>query len=179
MGDIEALGEVLALSRDELLMRMADVPLWCCKLLGSQYPDARVRRAALRRLGVVFADDSSFVNAGFSLTPNTPSDVHVRIGRNVSVGPNVTCVCSSCANNGVEINSYPYVAERLTKRADVTICDEAWIGGGRLCCRVSLLVTVPSSVQAACLRMMLMITEYISVYQAERSVISVNAKMDS
>ena len=130
MADMGTLGDVLALPRGELLARMADVPLWCCKLLASEYPDARVRREALRRLGVEFADDSSFVNAGFRLTPNSPSDVRVRIGRNVSVGPDVTCVCDSCANNGVEINSYRYVSERLTRRADVTIRDEAWIGAG-------------------------------------------------
>ena len=57
-----------------------------------------------------------------------PADVHVYIGSNVSIAPNVTCVCDSCANNGQEINAYAYVADRLTKKADIHIEDEVWIG---------------------------------------------------
>lgn len=125
-----SLGETLLLARDELLAGMASLPQAHRIFLASHYPDAHVRREALRSIGVVFADDSSFVNEGFHLTPNKPSDVHVRIGRNVSIAPNVTCICDSCANNGVEINGYRYVAEQLTRRADIIISDEAWVGTG-------------------------------------------------
>lgn len=132
MAAIETLVDVFALSREELMGRIGEVPDWCCKLIAAQYPDARVRREALKKLGVMFVDDSSFVNAGFQFTPNSLSDVHVRIGRNVSIAPNVTCLCDSCANNGIEINSFRYVTERLTQRGDICICDDAWIGAGAI-----------------------------------------------
>lgn len=130
MDAVGSLGETLSLTRDELLEGMASLPQAHRIFLASHYPDAHVRRAALRSIGVVFEDGSSFVNEGFHLTPNKPSDVHVRIGRNVSIAPNVTCICDSCANNGAEINSYRYVTEKLTRRADIVISDEAWIGAG-------------------------------------------------
>ena len=106
------------------------LPLPVARFCSQYYPDARVRRACLRAIGVVFEDDSSFANLGLTVIPNRSLGVHVRIGRNVSIGPNVTCVCDSCANNGEEINRYRYVADKLTCRADITIQDEAWIGAG-------------------------------------------------
>lgn len=50
------------------------------------------------------------------------------IGKHVSIAPNVTCICESSANNGIEINTYLYVTERLTRQADIVIRDEAWVG---------------------------------------------------
>lgn len=124
------LADALAADPFVLVEQAGELPLPVARFCASQYPDARVRRACLRALGVVFADDSSFCNTGFTVTPNKPSDVHVHIGRNVSIAPNVTCVCDSCANNGVEINGYGYVSERLTRHVDIVVCDEAWIGAG-------------------------------------------------
>lgn len=117
-------------ARERLLASVADMPLAYRKWIATYYPDAYVRRAYLSSIGVVFADDSSFCNLGFFPVPNSPSDTHVRIGRNVSIAPNVTCVTDSCANGGQEINGYRYVAERLTKKGDIVIEDEAWIGAG-------------------------------------------------
>lgn len=122
------LGEVLQLSSEELLQHSDEVSMACCKYLSSYYPDARVRRAFLKRIGVEFVDDTSFANVGFAVIPNSPSQVHVRIGKNVSIAPNVTCICDSCANNGDKINEFAYVRERLTKEEDIVIGDESWIG---------------------------------------------------
>lgn len=122
------LGAVLDLEKDDLIAALPDLPLGHRRFIAQWYPEAHIRRAALKTLGVAFANDTSFVNLGFTVIPNSPQDVHVYIGRNVSVAPGVTCVCDSSANNGSEINTYRYVSERLTKRADIVICDEAWIG---------------------------------------------------
>lgn len=127
---ILTLGEVLAVAPGRLLEKADEISLPNCKYLASYYPDARVRRAFLQRIGVIFSDDSSYANLGFTVVPNSPSDVHVRIGKNVSIAPNVICVCDSCANNGVAINGFAYVAQRVTKKADIIIDDEAWIGAG-------------------------------------------------
>lgn len=119
-------------ARARLIMSVASMPLAYRKWIATYYPDAFVRRVYLESIGVVFADDSSFCNLGFFPVPNAPSDTHVRIGRNVSIAPNVTCVTDSCANSGQEINGYRYVNERLTKRGDIIIEDEAWIGAGAI-----------------------------------------------
>lgn len=117
---------------EELTKAVEEMPLSKRKFMASYYPDAFVRRECLKSLGVIFEDDSSFCNLGFIPIPNSPSDVHIRIGRNVSIAPNVICVASSCANNGKEINTYRYIAETITKRANVVIEDEAWIGAGAI-----------------------------------------------
>lgn len=129
MGFFEAVtdGECEA-ERERLLNTVDGMPLAYRKFLASYYPNAHVRRAYLQSIGVVFADDTSFANLGFTVVPNSPSDVHVRIGKHVSIAANVTCVCDSCANNGEEINGYRYVSERLTRKADIVIDDDAWIG---------------------------------------------------
>lgn len=129
MGFFEArTEEEYAAECERLFATVEDVPLAYRKFLASYYPNSNVRRMYLQSIGVVFADGSSFVNSGFVVIPNSPSDVHVYIGKRVSIAPNVTCVCDSCANNGEEINRYRYVAEKLTRKADVYIEDEAWIG---------------------------------------------------
>lgn len=122
------LADALSAETGWLIEHARELPLRVARFCSQQYPDARVRRACLQAIGVVFKDDSSFCNVGFTVIPNKPSDVHVRIGSHVSIAPNVTCVCESSANNGVEINTHLYVAEHLTRQADIVICDEAWIG---------------------------------------------------
>ncbi len=113
---------------EEILASSERASLPAIKFLATYYPEAHVRREYLKQLGVVFADDSSFANVGFTVTPNSPDDAHVYIGKNVSIAPNVTCICHSCANNGEEINQHKYVADKLTKKANIHIDDEAWIG---------------------------------------------------
>lgn len=111
-----------------LRSHVSELPLALRRFCGTNYPDAYVRRECLKSLGVEFADDSSFCNAGFTVVPNSSSKSRVRIGKNVSIAPNVTCITSSNANNGKEINKYRYVRERLTLSGDIDIDDEAWIG---------------------------------------------------
>lgn len=115
-------------AREWLLQNVKEVPLSYRKWLATYYPDAYVRREYLKSIGVVFADETSFVNIGFLPVPNSPSKTHVRIGSHVSVAPNVVCVTESDANNGSEISMHPYVMKKLTKGDDIVIEDEAWIG---------------------------------------------------
>lgn len=117
MNESYTLSVLLDMTPSRLLEVIEDSPLHCRKFLASYYPNAQVRRACLKSLGVIFADDSSYANMGFVVIPNSPSDVHVYIGKNVSIAPNVVCVCESSANNGDAINQFPYVADRLTKKA--------------------------------------------------------------
>lgn len=123
-----SLSELLGKTSEELVEMVDDVPLPCRKFLATYYPEAHVRRAYLKSIGVFFADDTSFINLGFMVVPNSPCDVHVYIGKNVSIAPNVTCVCQSGANNGKKLNDFSYVVNKLTKSGDIIIRDEAWIG---------------------------------------------------
>ena len=52
----------------------------------------------------------------------------MHIGNHVSIAANVTFVPMASANNGQEINTYPYVRDHLTKAADIVVEDEVWIG---------------------------------------------------
>ena len=107
----------------------AVMPLSFCKYLASYYPDARIRKKYLELLGVKIGK-TSFVNMGFTVIPNNSRKSKLYIGEHVSIAPNVTCICESNANNGLEINSYPYVRERLTRSGEIYIEDEAWLGAG-------------------------------------------------
>lgn len=97
------------------------------KFIASYYPDANIRKLYLKDMGVEF-QENSFVNMGFLKIPNIRSEQKVIIGKNVSIAPNVVCICEANANNGKEINQYAYVTEKATCRGNIYIGDDAWIG---------------------------------------------------
>ncbi len=97
------------------------------KWIATYYPDARVRKKYLETIGVQIGE-GSYANLGFMIIPNNNSEKKLFIGRNVSIAPNVVCICSSNANNGKEINTYPYIIDVLTKDETIHIEDEVWIG---------------------------------------------------
>ena len=109
------------------LMKNRDImPLRFTKFIANFYTDARIRAYYWEKLGIVFGEHS-YPNLGLKLTPNQ-SPICVHIGAHVSIAPNVTFICESSANNGVEINSYQYISERATKQKDIWVEDEVWIG---------------------------------------------------
>lgn len=103
------------------------VPKSFQKWIATYYPDARVRKKYLEAVGVEMGE-GSYANLGFMIIPNNGSEKKLFIGRNVSIAPNVVCICSSNANNGKEINTYPYITDVLTKDETIHIEDEVWIG---------------------------------------------------
>lgn len=105
----------------------AIMPKRAVKYIANYYPDARLRKLYWLKLGVVMGKNT-YANLGFTTTSNFRKLIF--IGDNVSIGPNVTIICDSCANNGREINEIDEVRERLTKCEPVFIEDEAWIGAG-------------------------------------------------
>jgi len=96
------------------------------KFLAHFYPDARIRKLYLAKLGVILGENS-FTNFGFNCV-FAAEGVSATIGKNVSIAPNVTLICNSAANNGMEINTIPYVKEKLTRCEPIIIEDEVWIG---------------------------------------------------
>ena len=109
------------------LAELVDVlPMRFVKLVAHNYTDARVRKLYWRRLGLEMGGDT-YANLGLTLLSDdyTP---RVHIGNHVSIAANVTFVPMASANNGQEINTYPYVRDHLTKAADIVVEDEVWIG---------------------------------------------------
>ena len=117
------------IKREKKFLRknVAIMPVSYKKFLASFYPDANIRKLYLQDMGVVFGA-GSFANTGFVKIPNTRTRHRVFIGRNVSIAPNVTCICEANANNGKEINRYPYVEKRAASAGDIHIEEEVWIG---------------------------------------------------
>lgn len=97
------------------------------KFIASYYPDAFIRKIYLEHTGVEFLENS-FVNIGFMKIPNIWSENRVFIGKNVSIAPNVVCICESNANNGQEINTFSYVRDKVSRSGNIYIEDEVWIG---------------------------------------------------
>lgn len=111
-----------------LLEKSVDiVPKRLQKLIAHYYTDARIRKLYFERLGVRMGENT-FANLGFKAIVNAEREASVFIGNNVSIGPNLTVITHASAGNGMEINSFEYVKEKLTKDLDVYIDDEVWIG---------------------------------------------------
>ena len=97
------------------------------KLIANYYTDARIRKLYFDRLGVKMGE-GSFANLGMKIIVSSNHRYSIEIGDNVSIGPNLTLVTEAAAGNGKEINTLPYVKEKLTKEAKIYIEDEVWIG---------------------------------------------------
>ena len=102
-----------------------NMPSRFIKFLAYYYPDARIRKIYLNKLGVVIGENS-YTNLGFQcvLMDNGISAV---IGNNVSIAPNVVLICNSSANNGDELVKLAYVRDNLIKSGQIIIEDDAWI----------------------------------------------------
>lgn len=111
----------------EFLSNYKDImPKRLGKLLALYYTDARLRKHYSSFIGVSMGE-GTFANLGMKVVPND-SLICVQIGKNVSIAPNVTFICCSSANNGLEINSYDYVKSNLSKSGDILVEDEVWLG---------------------------------------------------
>ncbi len=115
----EFLYDILLKNRDRMPQRLV-------KFIANFYTDAKIRALYWEKLGISFSQ-GSFPNLGLKLVPND-NQICVHIGKNVSIAPNVTFVCFSSPNNGVEINTYEYINKIATKEADIWVEDEVWIG---------------------------------------------------
>lgn len=130
------------------LAELVDVlPMRFVKLVAHNYTDARVRKLYWRRLGLEMGEDT-YANLGLTLLSDdyTP---RVHIGNHVSIAANVTFVPMASANNGQEINTYPYVRDHLTKAADIVVEDEVWIGADVTILPACISAAVRSSALAA------------------------------
>lgn len=115
---------------DEILFKILSkhieiMPRRFIKLIANYYPDARIRKAYWRKLGVNMGKNT-YPNLGFQSTSD--GEDLVFIGDNVSIAPYVTFIPESSANNGVEINNIDYVKNKLSRKEKIIVEDEVWIG---------------------------------------------------
>ena len=111
----------------KVLMRLVDqMPMRGVKFISYFYPDARVRKAYLRRLGVEMGENT-FANFGLIHIGNN-SEISVFIGNNVSIAANLTLVSESSPNNSKLLSNNPYISENLYKIGKIHIEDDVWIG---------------------------------------------------
>jgi maltose O-acetyltransferase len=125
-------GEMLASLEQRITEWLLAHPDWVPNRLGKMlayyFPDARVRKLYLRVLGVEMGE-GSFANPGFKVvTDPGAKEPQVRIGKRVSIGPNVVIVCDSRPNNSPMLSAVPYVRERLIRNLPVVVEDDVWIG---------------------------------------------------
>jgi acetyltransferase-like isoleucine patch superfamily enzyme len=109
---------------------VSSMPTRYVKLVAFYHPDPYLRKMYYARLGVRMGENT-LANLGLTVTRNR-NEVCLDIGNNVSIAPNVTFITDSCANNGMEINTYPYVSQKLQKTMNIKVEDEVWIGAGAI-----------------------------------------------
>ena len=117
---------------DEILYKVLEasvdnMPSRLTKLIAHYYTDARIRKLYFDRLGVKMGE-GTFANLGMKAVIGSDHRYMVYIGDRVSIGPNLTLIGESSANNGMEINSIDYVRKNLTKNEIIYIEDEVWLG---------------------------------------------------
>ena len=111
---------------DFLLKTKPIMPTRIAKWIALYYTDARVRKAYSDVIGIKMGE-GTYANIGLSVIPLGKGE-HVKIGKNVSIGPNVAFIAETGANNSPELNKIPYVRDKLTKYEPILVEDEVWIG---------------------------------------------------
>lgn len=98
------------------------------KFIAFYYPDAKIRKLYLRRLGFIM-DEGTFSNLGLKFTMNDDFSPCVFVAKRVSIAPNVTFIANSEPNNSLLLAQNSYVKEKLIKKnTKIIVEDDVWIG---------------------------------------------------
>lgn len=104
------------------------MPMRFVKMIAYYYPNAKIRKEYLKRLGFIMGE-GSYSNLGLSFVMNEDWSPSVIVGKNVSIAPNVTFIPNSSPNNSQLLKDNSYVKEKLIKNnAIITVEDDVWIG---------------------------------------------------
>lgn len=94
------------------------------RFLVSSFPANHIRVAALRACGFEIGKEV-YIGPGLVLSMmNSDDSCELRIGDRVSIGPRVTFILASDANNSTLNDTYPPI------RGKILIENDAWIGAG-------------------------------------------------
>ena len=104
------------------------IPLRITKFAAFYYPDARIRKKFLNKLGVIMGD-GTYANLGLKVVLNDDCSPSVIIGNNVSIGPNVVFIPNSEPNNSPALLNNEYVKTNLIKKKNtIHVEDNVWLG---------------------------------------------------
>lgn len=104
---------------------METLPKRIQKFVALYYPDARIRKIALKYNHVIMGE-GSYSNPG--VVASAASAAPVIIGKNVSIAPNVCFITQSEPNNSHILKNNKYVSKYLIKKNSIVVEDDAWIG---------------------------------------------------
>ncbi|MEO8378511.1 MAG: DapH/DapD/GlmU-related protein [Acidobacteriota bacterium] len=116
------------LSKDELCVLAAQLPLKLIRWVAIHHPDNRSRVLFYEMTNVVVGE-GTVLNAG--LTIYDEYEQRVTFGKRVAVATGVTIVASSNPNNSV-LAEVPYVRDHLVRTDHVSVRDDAWLGTGAI-----------------------------------------------
>ncbi|MFX0203446.1 MAG: acyltransferase [Candidatus Hodarchaeota archaeon] len=112
------------ISRDELVEICKSLPKKIIRWLGEKHPDNRMRKIFFQISGIEIGE-GTVINRNFVVSDDYEN--LLKIGKRVSISPNVTIICDSNPNNSFLLHN-SYVSGKLVTKKRVIIEDDAWIG---------------------------------------------------
>ena len=116
------------MAEDELAQALASLPRKIVRWIGTNHPDNRTRKRIFRHAGIRIGREA-VINSGVMFIDNY-EDL-ISIGDRASIAPNVLFIAEINPNNSRLID-VPYVAERLCRKAPISIEADVCIGAGAI-----------------------------------------------
>lgn len=113
-----------SLSRQEIIEYTNQLPRKQVRWLGAHHPDNKTRKIFFELTSVSIGDEA-VINQNFIVSDGFKP--LLKIGKRVSIAPNVTIICESAPNNSFLVKN-DYVIKHLIKEEAVFIGDDVWIG---------------------------------------------------
>jgi maltose O-acetyltransferase len=117
--------EYLDLLEDEIIEYVSQLDKKIIRWLGAHHPDNRTRKIFFQMTNVEIGE-GTVINQNFVISDNY--EPLLKIGRRVSISPNVTIIAAADPNNSILRKTSEYVRENLIRRDKVVIGDDSWIG---------------------------------------------------
>lgn len=97
------------------------------KAIAYYYPDARIRKIYLKKLGIIMGENT-YSNPGLIHASDGSNKPAVFIGNNVTIAPGLTVISDACPINSQLLQNLEYVKTKLIKTGPIIIEDDVWIG---------------------------------------------------
>lgn len=103
------------------------MPLRFSKAIAYYYPDARIRKLYLKKLGVIMGENT-YSNLGLIHASDGSDKPAIFIGNNVTIAPGLTVISDACPINSKLLQNLEYVKNKLIQAKPIIIEDDVWIG---------------------------------------------------
>lgn len=112
------------LTQDQIIDLCRALPNKVIRWLGVHHPDNKTRKIFFQLTGIEIGEET-VINENFVVSDNY--EPLLKIGKRVSIAPNVTVVCEANPNNSI-LRDNSYVNSELIVDEQVVIEDDVWIG---------------------------------------------------